>query len=584
MRTSARHATAIGGCCALIMACGATIVPDGIAQAQVVERNLPPEPPRRAPAIKLDTNDLLRSDDATPLGMDVQAIVLIGANASAKPISAAKGVNVDQVSGVDATALREQLTPFLDRPLSRKLIAEVQAAVAAAYREAGRPFVSVTLPPQEVSSGVLQLRVIAFKVADIKVTGAAPESYPQNRIRLVPGQEIDARKLETDLDWANRNPFRQVEAVFGPGKDLGMTDVDIKVTDRKPWQVYAGYANSGTLLTDRHRYYVGASGAASADVVASYQLTGSGNFWVDDGLFHRPDDAKYVSQAGRLLTPLGLRTSLEVVGDHVLTNERPNNLFRIKTQTSQASAIVRTALSDLVPPVAGDLLGGVELKHQLRKTIFDGTPVAEGSADVAQLVMGWNGRWSDNLGTNNLDVRFKSNPGGILSGNNSGAWSAFTNGRVTDAQTNLVTAEFGRVTSLPKGLSLKSEVSMLASSKPLPDTERITLGGMHGVRGYVTEDGVVDQALILRNSLYVAMPSLPSWMSGTLAPFLLADVGWGRDLFFRRDSTLSSVGAGFDFAAGPNFNSKLLAARATSDGLHSRAGSWRVSLQASVNY
>ena len=102
-------------------------------------------------------------------------------------------------------------------------------------------------------------------------------------------------------------------------------------------------------LTKNFRYSVGASGAPSADIVASYQLTGSGNFWVDDGLFSRPDDAKYVSQAGRLLTPLGLRTSLEVVGDHVLTNERPNNLFRIKTQTSQASAIVRTALSDLLP-------------------------------------------------------------------------------------------------------------------------------------------------------------------------------------------------------------------------------------------
>ena len=456
--------------------------------------------------------------------------------------------------------------------------------MAAAYREAGRPFVSVTLPPQEVSSGVLQLRVILFKVAGIKVTGAAAESYPPSRIRLVPGQEIDARKLETDLDWANRNPFRQVEAVFGPGKDLGLTDVNIQVTDRKPWQVYAGYANSGTLLTDRNRYYVGASGAPSADIVASYQLTGSGNFWMDDGLFNRPDDAKYVSQAGRLLTPLGLRTSLEVVGDHVLTNERPNNLFRIKTQTSQASAIVRTALSDLLPPAVGDLLGGVELKHQLRTTIFDGTPVAEGSADVAQLVVGWNGRWSDNLGTNTLDVRFKSNPGGILSGNNSLAWSAFTNGRVTDVQTNLITLEFGRVTPLPKSLSLKSEVSVLASSKPLPDTERIGLGGIHAVRGYVTEDGAVDQAVILRNSLYVSMPSMPSWMPGTLAPFLLADVGWGRDLFSRRDSTLSSVGAGFDFAAGTNFNSKLLAARAMTDGLHTPAGSWRVSLQASVSY
>lgn len=560
------------------------ILPGGVAQAQVVERNLPPEPPRRASAIKIDTNDLLKSDDATPLGVNVQGIVLIGANDRARQAGSVKGVDVSQVSGIDAAALREQLTPFIDRPLSRKLIADVQAAVAAGYREAGRPFVSVTLPPQEVSSGVLQLRVILFKVAGIKVTGAAPDSYPQGRIRLVPGQEIDARKLETDLDWANRNSFRQVEAVFGPGKDLGLTDVNIQVTDRKPWQVYAGYANSGTRLTDRNRYYVGASGAPSADVVASYQLTGSGNFWMDDGLFSRPDDAKYVSQAGRLLTPLGLRTSLEVVGDHVLTNERPNNLFRIKTQTSQASAIVRTALSDMLPSGIGDLLGGVELKHQLRTTIFDGTPVAEGSADVAQLVVGWNGRWSDNLGANTLDIRFKSNPGGILPGNNSLAWSAFTNGRVTDARTNLVTLEFGRMTPLTKGLSLKSDVTVLASSKPLPDTERIGLGGIHAVRGYVTEDGAVDQAVILRNSLYVPVPGLPAWVPGTLAPFVLADVGWGRDLFSRRDTTLSSVGAGFDFAAGTNFNSKLLAARAMTDGLHTPAGSWRVSLQASLSY
>ena len=566
------------------MACTVAFAPDGVAQAQVVERNLPPEPPRRASAIKIGTDDLLRSDDATPLGVNVQAIVLIGANAGAKPVSGLKGVDVSQVSGLDTAALREQLTPFVDRPLSRKLMAEVQAAVAMAYREAGRPFVSITLPPQEVSSGVLQLRVIVFKVAGIKVTGAAPESYPQSRIRLVPGREIDARKLETDLDWANRNPFRQVEAVFGPGKDLGLTDVSIQVTDRKPWQVYAGYANSGTRLTDRNRYYVGASGAPSADVFASYQLTGSGNFWADDGLFSRPADAKYVSQAGRVLTPLGLRTSLEVVGDHVQTNERPNNLFLIKTQTSQASAIVRTALSGLLPPAVGDLLGGVELKHQLRTTIFDGTPVAEGSADVAQLVVGWNGRWSDNLGTNTLDVRFKSNPGGILTGNNSLAWSAFTNGRVTDMRTNLVSLDYGRVTPLPKGLSLKSEVSVLASSKPLPDTERIGLGGIHAVRGYVIEDGAVDQAVILRNSLYVSTPGMPSWMPGTLAPFLLADVGWGRDLFSRRDSTLSSVGAGLDFAAGTNFNSKLLAARAMTDGLHTPAGSWRVSVQASVSY
>ena len=90
----------------------------------MVERNLPPEPPRRASAIKLDTNDLLKSDDATPLGVDVRAIVLIGANAGAKPLSGATGVDVSEVSGIDAAALREQLTPFVDRPLSRKVVAD----------------------------------------------------------------------------------------------------------------------------------------------------------------------------------------------------------------------------------------------------------------------------------------------------------------------------------------------------------------------------------------------------------------------------------------------------------------------------
>ena len=280
--TPAHHQTGIGRCRALIMACAVTIASDGIASAQLVERNLPPEPPRRAPVIQIGANDLLKSDDATPLGVNVQAIVLIGQNAVAKQRVGAKGIQMDQVSGVDAAMVREKLAPFLDRALSRKLIAEVQATVAAVYRDAGRPFVSVTLPPQEVSTGVLQLRVIVFKVAGIKVKGAAPEDYPRNRIRLVPGQEIDARKLETDLDWANRNPFRQVEAVFGPGKDLGMTDATIQVTDRRPWQVFAGYANGGTLLTDRHRYYVGGTAASSGGVVASYQLTGSGDFWIKD--------------------------------------------------------------------------------------------------------------------------------------------------------------------------------------------------------------------------------------------------------------------------------------------------------------
>jgi hemolysin activation/secretion protein len=563
------------------MVCAALLLPNSTALAQVVERNLPPDPPRRAGSIKLPAENLPSSDDDTPLGVDVRAIVLIGADTTVQRSAKVVGIDTDHVEGVDAPVMREQLTPFLGRPLSRKLIAEIQSAVMTVYREGGRPFVSVSLPPQELTAGVLQVRVIPFKVGQVKVEGTAPETIRSDRLRVVPGQPIDAKELKSDLDWANRNPFRRVEAVFGPGKDLAATDVTIQVTDRRPWQVYAAYANSGTHLTDRNRYSVGAVAAPIGDVVASYQLTGSANLWVDNSGFSEVGMARYQSHAGRVLLPLGLRSSLEVVGDDVQTNEQPVDLFRIRTRTTQVAALVRSDVADLARPLFGDLIGGVELKQQQRRTFFDGIDVAQGQAAVAQAVIGWSGRWPDALGSNMLDVRLKSNPGGILAGNTARNWNLFSNGRVADVRTTFATAEYGRATPMLLGLSLKTDVSALISAQPLPDTERIALGGAQGVRGYVTEDGVVDRAVIVRNSLLLPAPG---WLPGAMVPFVLGDIGWGQDIFVRRDQTLAAVGAGLDYTVGTYFTSNLTAAMALRDGLDTPAKAWRISLRVSMSY
>lgn len=559
--------------------CAASLLLNSAALAQVVERNLPPDPPRRA--IRLPAETLPSSGDAAPLGVDVRAIVLIGAGAAVKPRARAVGVDVDQIEGIEAPVMREQLEPFVGRPLSRKLIAEIQAAVMTVYREGGRPFVSVSAPPQELTAGVLQLRVIPFKVGRVKVEGTAPENFGSDRLRVVPGQAIDAKQLESDLDWANRYPFLRVEAVFGPGKDLAETDVTIQLTDRRPWQVYAGYANSGTRLTDRNRYSVGAVAAPIGDIVASYQLTGSANLWVDNSGFSEVGMARYYSHAGRVLLPLGLRASLELVGDDVQTNERPIELFRIRTRTSQVAAVFRSDAADLVRPLFGDLLAGVELKQQQRRTFFDGIDVAQGQAAVAQAVIGWNGRWPDAFGSNVLDVRLKSNPGGVLAGNTASHWNLFSNGRVANVRSTFATAEYNRATPLPMGLSLKTDVSALISSEPLPDTERIALGGVQGVRGYVTEDGVVDRAVVMRNSLLLPAPG---WLPGAMVPFVLGDVGLGQDIFAGRDQVLAAIGAGLDYTVGTYFTSNLTAAMALRDGLDTPARAWRISLRVSMSY
>ena len=122
----------------------------------------------------------------------------------------------------------------------------MQAAVAAVYRDAGRPLCRSRCRRRKY----LQRAAVPrdrLQGRRHQGDGAAAESFSKVASASPPDRRSTPVELETDLDWANRNPFRQVEAVFGPGKDLGLTDVNIQVMDRKPWQVYAGYANSGTL-------------------------------------------------------------------------------------------------------------------------------------------------------------------------------------------------------------------------------------------------------------------------------------------------------------------------------------------------
>ncbi len=149
---------------------------------------------------------------------------------------------------------------FLGRPISHKLIAEMEAAIARYYRGKRYPFVSLSTPAQKISGGTVQIRVLEFHSGGVSVIGATrtPQAYITNRVRLKSGGTIDTEKLGQDLRWLNRNPFRQSQAVFTPGTTLGEADLVLQTQETKRWRVYAGYANSGSPLTGRDRYYAGA--------------------------------------------------------------------------------------------------------------------------------------------------------------------------------------------------------------------------------------------------------------------------------------------------------------------------------------
>lgn len=564
------------------LALAVSAAPSGRVLAQAIERNLPPAP-EAAPQAPLEGSDAHPELDERPIGPPLRAIVLLGPDEPLR--AAATGVEVADGGRVEAGALRRTLAPYLATPLSRRLIAQVQAEVARLYRRAGFPFVSVSTPEQEITAGVLQLRVVEYRLGEITVRGgdAAQQRRVRDAVRAAPGQPIDAPRTLEDLDWLNRDPFLRVRPVVSPGAAPGLTDLSLTVEPRRSWRVYAGAANSGSAATGWERIFVGAAVGrlpVLPNAVASYQFTSSADFWFDDGwVFHRAAHPRYVSHAARLDLRPWPRSGFELAGDVVETNQS-SGFFASRLNVAEASLSYRAALSDLTA-LSGDIYAGVEAKRERSTLFFGGQDVLGLSADVIQAQLGWNGAWNaGSAGRMTFDFSGRYSPGGLGDGNGDGDFVRFTQGRVRESRYAYGRLLFGRTQRLPRGFAVVQRAAAQLALDPLPDTEQLSLGGTGGVRGYSVDDGGYDAGVVLQNELRA--PELSRWR-WRLSPYLLLDAAYLKDQFNGRDVTPLSLGLGADLRRSERLAAGAALTYAATDAPSTSAGDWRLDLRMVVS-
>ncbi len=603
MAISARRAKKLGSLG--ILALGGMSLSGAPALAQViapVERNLPPVMSGQGRLV-IGPKDLGGSPDDTSLGVTLSGISLIGPKESVAR-NAGQGIRIGAIGEVDRAALQQALSPFLGQPLSRKRISDIQAAIAKVYRAAGYPFVSVTLPPQEVTGGVLTLRVVEFRTGAVKVSGAEPgtEAGLAGRVRAAPGQRIAADALEEDLAWLNRYPYRSVNGVFAPGDELGLSTLTLEVTPQKPWQVFAGWSNTGTHTTGFDRYYAGFGAAVFGvpESFLSYQVTGSPNFWSDPAAVGTgPEQPSYYSQAARFVVSTGARQGIEIVPNYVATRQNgAAGLFAYDNTTLEIPVYYRTAISNLAPGLyAGDLILGATGKTVSRTSYFTGEDIGGANADLFELIAGWSISRSDPYGTTSLDLKLIGNPGGVIGGNTSARWSIYSGGRVTDVTYVYGTGDLNRATRLPAGFSWVSDLFGTAAGQPLPDTEQLSLGGLYATRGYTLDDATVDTGLVWRNELRTPTFALLSAMgvpgvADQASPFAFVDVGWGRTYSYegvlgpvpQNDYSLAGIGLGVDYTLGRNFTATLVGGVALTDATYTQAGDFTFQARLYASY
>lgn len=545
----------------------------GEAFAQAVERNLPPAQRPSAP--------IPQGPEAAPPAStrEIAGPPLRGLTATSEPQPAplpeGRGV---LVAGDDLRITGPELAAVLARyegqPITTNVVTAIQGEINAVYQRKGFPFVAAVTPPQDLSTGVLGLRIVEFRIGEVRhnpAKGAAAQDDVRASVRLSPGDEIPLRRLQEDLVWLNRYPYRTVEAVFRPGAGVGETDLILQTARTRALTVFGGYGNTGSASTGWNRVYAGFQAGIPGlrDVIAAYQVTIS-----PEDLGGRSTRG-YHSQAVLVSGPVAHRAQVDLAVNWVQSHQVVE-VFDLEDTLSEAALSYRFAISNLTgsDQAPGDAWVGLEARRQTSVSAFGDVRISSSAFNAYHLVAGYNRTHFGPGSQTEVEVVLRGSPGDIGDANSTDRLSASTQGRVDDARYAYTSLSLFHSRGVGRGVAVHALVRAQVASGALPRSEQFGLGGLTAARGYSHDDGAADQGMLLQGD--IEFPAFPI-ASGdlTLQPLLIFDASWGKPFGGGPETRLADLGLGASARFAGRVELRTTVAGALSDGSRTRAGDVR---------
>ncbi len=276
---------------------------------------------------------------------------------------------------------------FLGQPLTKCLISEIKTSILDYYRRHHRPVVTVIAPQQDVSGCVLQLIVLEGYVGEVEICGNKYFSSKRlcRYLRLQPGDPIRSDIVNQDLYWINKNPFRQVDLIYKPGRCIGTTDIMMVVQDRRPFRIYAGIDNTGNDFTGNNRLFAGFNwgNVFGWDHLLSFQFTADEEF------------KRFLAYTLHYTIPLPWRHLINLYGGYSTVDTKfkvPEILetrFRNHGFSGQASFRYDMPLK----PIYGflqEFTWGFDWKRTNNNLEFGGFPVFSKNVNLTQFMLSYN--------------------------------------------------------------------------------------------------------------------------------------------------------------------------------------------------
>jgi len=451
--------------------------------------------PAGSAATELPPVPAIATGDDRPLIDNLRGLLILD-NESKLQQGRVDGIDGIQIDGSGLSLLRRAsftrlVQKYLGCPVSMRSLNELTRDIILYYRRCGRPVVDVSVPPQNITGGVVQIVVLEARVGSIRFEG---NCYFNDRslargIETTPGCKIFEPTLMEDLRWLALSPYRDVTLELTHGISHGQTDVVFNIHEKNIMRGYVGFEDSGVETTGWERLIIGATwgNAFGLDHQASYQYTTSGDY------------RSLRAHAGTYLIPLADRTNLTFSGGFVDIESILDPHITQRGKAWQASFRLNRYIT-LTDRTERRLTAGFDFKQTNTNLEFNGVLVAPTPADIAQMVFGYHTIHRRRCSTFAWGADLFISPGGFSPYNYTPNFQQIRGFSSAEYIYGRLYAELNRQLSC-RGSSLFARFTGQATGTNLLGSEQLGFGGWDSIRGYDMRQVNGDGGLILNLEL-----------------------------------------------------------------------------------
>ena len=455
-----------------------------------------------------------------------------------------------EISGnqlVETGHLLPLLAPFTGKSRTLADVRSAQSAIENAYRAAGYGAVRAVIPEQEVTDGVIRIRVVEARIRAVDVVGNRHFDTANVRAALPAlreGESPNLRLISDNVQLANENPARATEVLLSALGEEGALKANVLVRDSRPLRVSASLDNTGSDSTGKQRLGVALQHANlfDRDHVGTIAYTTSPE---------RQEDVDIFSLSYRV--PFyRLGDSLDLVYGRSDVNAATSQTVAGPLNFSGEGTVFAVRYNHYFPR-AGEyssrLTVGWDRRHYRNACAIGGVSCGAADADVTvrPLSLSYVGRQAGADGSFDYHLTLARNiPGGSAGRNadfdlvRAGAEADYAVGRIGATLVRGLGKWQGR-------LALNAQYS----AEPLVPGEQFGLAGANAVRGFEERAVASDSGVVANLELFTPPASLQVGAADAPAVrgVLFADAASGHNRDVQpgtrpRHLTLGSIGIG----------------------------------------